>query len=139
MSSDMGNVPGTRLRPWRLKAADDGSEFTAWRDPGSDPPSIVVRSGATEIRYHLRSLNDLHEMLKEQGDWMLLGTAGEQETAQPGTVEAWARSPDNPLGGWYGLTRGLRGRFTAFIVPIMEALKLAEVEAVRRRLRIRAM
>jgi len=138
MSSDMGNVSGTKQRPWRLKASDDGSPFAAWRDPSSLPPALVVRAGAAELRFHLRCLNDLHEMLKDHGDWMLLGTAGERESAAEGTVEAWARSPKNPVAGWYGLTDGQRGQFAAFIPPIMEALDLAEVEAARRRLRMRA-
>jgi hypothetical protein len=131
----MGDVPGTRRRPWKLKAADDGAPFQAWRDPAGSPPAIVVRSGATEIRFHLRCLNDLHEMLKERGDWMPLGAAGERATASSDSVEAWARSSGNPVRGWYGLTPGLRGRFGAFVPPIMQALELVEVDPEGRRVR----
>jgi len=126
--ADMGDVRGTRRRPWRLRTPRDGAEFAAYRDPGSEPAAIVVRAGSLELRYHLRCLNDLHEMLKELGGWMVLGGAEEKTTAAPGTVEAWARSAANPVKGWYGLQKGARGRFADFIPPIMEALALAEVE-----------
>jgi hypothetical protein len=36
-------------------------------------------------------------------------------------------SPDNPIGGWYGLKKGLRGRFGVYPPPLEEALGLAEV------------
>jgi hypothetical protein len=137
MSSDMGDVQGTRIRPWKL-STPDGSPFTAYRDPESNPPALVVRSGAVELRFHLRCLNDLHEMLKEKGDWMPLGAAEEGQPAGAGTVEAWARSPGNPVAGWYGLTASRRGGFASYIPPIMVALDLAEIESARRRLRMRA-
>ncbi len=125
MAADKGR--GTRGQPWTLKTPSGGSEFTAFRDETLDPPALVVTVGNTELRYHLRCLDDLHAMLKRHGDWMPLGSADEQKPATEGTVEAWARSPDNPVGGWYGLKKGLRGRF-ANVPPVMEALGLAEVE-----------
>jgi hypothetical protein len=73
---------------------------------------------------------------------MLLGSADERKPAAPGTVEAWARSADNPVGGWYGLKKGLRGRFaTALcrIPPLMERLGLAEVEHNAKNNRMRAL
>lgn len=82
-----------------------------WRVDAADPPSLVVTVGSTELRYHLRCIEDLHAMLVEHGDWMALGNADEQKPAADGTVEAWGRSPENPVGGWYGLKKGLRGRF----------------------------
>jgi hypothetical protein len=88
----------------------------------------VVKAGGTEVSFHLRCLNDLDEMLKARGDWMPLGIAEEEEPAAAGTVEAWARSSGNPIKGWYGLKKGQRGRFAAFIPPIMVALNLAEIE-----------
>jgi hypothetical protein len=94
--------------------------------------------GTTEVRYRLRALDDLHAMLQEHGDWMPLGNADEQKQAAEGTVEAWARSPDNPVGGWYGLKKGLRGRFANYVPPVMEALGLAEVEHQPRNNRMRA-
>ena len=77
---------------------------------------------------HARCIDDLHTMLKRHGDWMELGSADEQKPAKEGTVEAWGRSPANPIGGWYGLKKGLRGRFAMYIPPIAEVLGLAEVE-----------
>ena len=89
---------------------------------------MVVQVGKTKVRCHLRCLDDLHKMLKAHGDWMPLGTADEQKPAAKGTVEEWARSPKNPVGGWYGLKKGLRGRFGNYVPPVMEALGRAEVE-----------
>lgn len=129
---------GTRERPWVLKTPPGSSEFTAFRDEGADPPALVVQVGKTEVRYQLRCLDDLHAMLKAHGDWMPLGSADEQKPAADGTVEAWARSPDNPVGGWYGLKKGLRGRFANYVPPLMEALGLAEVEHQPRSNRVRA-
>jgi hypothetical protein len=119
---------GTKENPWVLKTPPGTSEFQAYRDESQSPPALVVWVGKTELRYDLRCLKDLHAMLKSHGDWMLMGSADEQKPATGGTVEAWARSAKNPLGGWYGLKKGLRGRFAMYVPPVMEALKLAEVE-----------
>lgn len=119
---------GTRVSPWLLKTPSLQSEFTAFRDASADPPAVVVQVSKTELRYHLSCLDDLSAMLKSHGDWMPLGSADEQKTAADGTVEAWARSPSNPVGGWYGLKKGLRGRFANYVPPVMELLGLAEVE-----------
>jgi hypothetical protein len=121
-----------------LKTPPGTSEFEAYRDETADPPALVVQVGKTEVRYHLRGLDDLHAMLKRQGDWIPLGSADEQKPAAEGTVEAWARSPKNPVGGWYGLKKGLRGRFAMYVPPVMEALGLAEVEHLPRNNRMRA-
>jgi hypothetical protein len=111
-----------------LRTPDGQTEFTAFRDPIASPPAIVVRVGRDELCYHLRCLNDLHEMLKDKGGWMPLGGADERTSAAAGTVEAWARSADNPVSGWYGLSRGMRGRFAVYVPPIMTALDLAEID-----------
>ncbi len=129
---------GTKNEPWVLTTPPGGSEYTAYRDEAADPPALVAMVGSTEVRYQLRALEDLHAMLKEHGDWMPLGNADEQKPAAEGTVEAWARSPDNPVGGWYGLKKGLRGRFANYVPPVMEALGLAEVEHQPRNNRMRA-
>jgi hypothetical protein len=126
--ADVVDGMGTRAEPWVLATPSGGSQYTAFRDEELDPPALVVRVGTTELRYHLRCLDDLKAMLKAHGDWMPLGSADEQKPAADGTVEAWARSPDNPVGGWYGLKKGLRGRFANYVPPVMEALGLAEVE-----------
>jgi hypothetical protein len=129
---------GTKDDPWVLTTPSGGSEYTMYRDEASDPPSLVCMVGKTELRYQLRALDDLHAMLEQHGDWMPLGNADEQKPAAAGTVEAWARSPDNPVGGWYGMKKGLRGRFGNYIPPLMEALGLAEVEHQPRNNRMRA-
>jgi hypothetical protein len=130
---------GTRADPWVLKTPPGSSEYLAFRDDALDPPALVVTVGKTELRYHLRCLDDLHAMLKQHSDWMPLGSADEQKPAADGTVEAWARSDSNPVGGWYGLKKGLRGRFANYVPPVMEALGLAEVEHEPRNNRIRAL
>ena len=130
---------GTREKPWLLKTPSGQSEFKAYRDESLNPPAVVVLVGKTELRYHLRCLDDLHAMLKSHGDWMPLGSADEQKPAAEGTVEAWARSPKNPVRGWYGLKKGLRGRFANYVPPVMEALGLAEVEHNPKNNRMRAL
>jgi hypothetical protein len=129
---------GTRDAPWILKTPPMSSEFEAFRDDELDPPALVVRVGKTELRYHLRCIDELHALLKAGGDWMPLGAADEQKPAAEGTVEAWARSADNPVGGWYGLKKGLRGRFAVYVPPVLEVLGLAEVEHNPRNNRMRA-
>ncbi len=129
---------GTKQNPWTLKTPPGSSEFQAYKDPAADPPALVVQVGKTELRYDLRCLDDLHKMLQTHGDWMLLGSADEQKPAAEGTVEAWARSSTNPLGGWYGLKKGLRGRFAMYVPPVMKVLGMAEVEENPRNNRMRA-
>ncbi len=129
---------GTKEKPWVLKTPPGTSEFTAYRDASVDPPALVVQVGKTELRYQLRCLDDLHAMLKKAGDWVPLGSADEQKPAADGTVEAWGRSPKNPVKGWYGLKKGLRGRFGMYVPPVMEALGLAELEHAPKNNRMRA-
>jgi len=119
---------GTRADPWRLATPSGQSEFTAYRHEAANPPALVVQVGKTELRYALRCIEDLAAMLGAQGDWMPLGSADEQKPAPAGSVEAWARSPDNPVSGWYGLKKGLRGRFANYVPPVLELLGLAQVE-----------
>jgi hypothetical protein len=137
MTGSSGN--GTRAQPWLLKTPSLQSEFTAFRDDTANPPALIVQVGKTELRYYLRCLDDLTAMLKAHGDWLPLGSTDEQKPAVPGTVEAWGRAPDNPVGGWYGLKKGLRGRFANYVPPVMEVLGLAEVEhnAKGNRMRVR--
>jgi hypothetical protein len=129
---------GTRAEPWQLQTPPGGSSYTAFRDESLDPPALVVNVGKTELRYHLRCVDDLHAMLIEHGDWMPLGNTDEQKPAPEGSVEAWGRSEGNPVGGWYGVKKGLRGRFATYVPPVLEHLGLAEVEHKPRGNRMRA-
>jgi hypothetical protein len=129
---------GTPESPWHLKTPPGTSEYEAWRDASLDPPALVVQVGKTQLRYQLRALDDLHAMLAAHGDWMPLGSADEQKPAADGTVEAWARSDSNPVGGFYGLKKGLRGRFANYVPPVLEKLGRAEVEHNPRNNRMRA-
>jgi len=129
---------GTQEDPWVLTTPPGKSEYLAYRDETADPPALVVVVGKTQLRYRLRCLEDLRDMLSADGDWVPLGSADEQKPAAEGTVEAWGRSADNPVGGWYGLKKGLRGRFANYVPPVLEALGLAEVEHEARGNRMRA-
>lgn len=129
---------GTRDRPWQLTTPSGSASYQMYRDEAAEPPALVCIVGTTTLRYHLRCIEDLHAMLKAHGDWMPLGSADEQKPAPPGTVEAWGRSPDNPVGGWYGLKKGLRGRFGMYVPPLLEALGLAELEHNPKNNRMRA-
>ena len=139
MTTGTAKGAGTRDKPWLLKTPGGRAEFAAFRDETLDPPALVIQAGKTELRYHLGCLADLHAMLKKHGDWMPLGGADEQKPAAEGTVEAWARSAKNPVRGWYGLKKGLRGRFAVYVPPVMKALGLAEVEDNARNNRMRAL
>lgn len=134
----MAQGTGTRDDPWRLRTPPGTSEYLMWRDEAADPPALVCQVGSTQLRYHLRAIDDLAAMLKAQGDWVALGAADEQKPAADGTVEAWGRSPSNPVGGWYGLRKGYRGRFGMYLPPLLEALGLAEVTHDPKNNRMRA-
>jgi hypothetical protein len=118
---------GTKADPWVLKTAPGTSEYTMYRDEQADPAALVCQVGSTRLTYRLRAVEDLHAWLVERGDWVLLGAADEKKPAADGTVEAWGRAPDNPVGGWYGLRNGYRGRFGMYLPPLLEALGLAEL------------
>ncbi len=129
---------GTKEQPWVLKTPSGTSEYTLYKDETHAPPILVCTVGTTVLHYDLRCINDLHAMLLARGDWMDLGSADEQKPAKEGTVEAWGRSADNPIGGWYGLKKGLRGRFAMYIPPLLEELGLVELEHNPKNNRVRA-
>ena len=129
---------GTREDPWVLKTPPGSSEYTMYRDEAADPPALVCQVGSTTLKYHLGAIDDLHAWLVTQGEWVPLGAADEKKDAAPGTVEAWGRSADNPVGGWYGLRKGYRGRFGMYLPPLLEALGLAELTHDARNNRMRA-
>ena len=127
---------GTRDDPWILKTPPGTSEFQAWRDEAKQ--ALVVQVGTTQLSYQLRCIEDLHAMLKARGDWVSLGNADEGKPTPDGSVEAWARDEANPVGGYYGLRKGYRGRIGNYVPPVLELLGLAEVEHNARNNRMRA-
>jgi len=129
---------GTPDDPWRLKTPPLSSDYTMHGDTRDGTEVIVCTVGKSVLLYDARCIDDLAAMLRAHGDWMPLGSADEQKEAKPGTVEAWGRSPDNPIGGWYGLKKGMRGRFGMYVPPLLEHLGLAEVEHEPRNNRMRA-
>lgn len=136
--ADSWSGTGTADDPWRLRTPPLSSEYTMYRDDQTDPPMLICQVGGTRLTYLARAIDDLHAELVQYGDWMPLGAADEQKPAAPGTVEAWGRSPDNPVGGWYGQKKGLRGRFGMYLPPLLEALGLVELEHNPRNNRVRA-
>jgi hypothetical protein len=124
---NMKNKIGTKEKPMSLKTPPLSSDYTMHTEEKDGKEILVCTVGKTVLHYDFRCLTDLHAMLKKHGDWMELGSADEQKPAKEGTVEAWGRSPKNPVGGWYGLKKGFRGRFGMYIPPLMEALGLAEL------------
>ncbi|RFA21779.1 DUF6855 family protein [Subtercola boreus] len=136
-----GEAPGsgTASDPWNLVTAPGSSAYTMYRDDTTSPPSLVCRVGSTKLSYDARALDDLHAFLVARGDWVPLGAADESKPAAAGSVEEFGRSPENPLGGWYGLRRGFRGRFGMYLPPLLEALGLAELTHDARNNRVRAL
>ena len=134
----MVNGTGTKDDPWQLTTPPGTSAYTMYKDETADPPQIVCQVGSTKLTYQLRAIDDLHAMLTAHGDWMPLGGADEQKPALEGSVEAWGRSEINPVGGWYGLRKGYRGRFGVYLPPLLEALGLAEVTHDAKNNRMRA-
>jgi hypothetical protein len=130
---------GTKEDPWVLTTPPGTSEYTMYKDEAADPPALVCQVGSTTLRYRLRAIEDLRAWLVEQGDWVLLGAADEKKAAADGTVEAWGRSAGNPVGGWYGLRNGYRGRFAMYLPPLLEVLGLAQVTHEARNNRMRAL
>jgi hypothetical protein len=130
---------GTQDDPWVLKTPPGTSDYTMYRDDQADPAQLVCQVGSTRLTYDARVVEDLHAWLRQQGDWVPLGSADEQKEAKEGTVEAWGRSESNPLGGWYGLRKGYRGRVGMYLPPLLEELGLAEVEHQPRNNRMRAL
>jgi hypothetical protein len=130
---------GTADDPWRLKTPPRTSEYLARRDESEKPYRLVVQVATTKLSYQLRCIDDLHAMLMKHTDWMPLGNADEGKPVTPGTVEAWAREPSNPVGGYYGLRKGYRGRFANYVPPVLELLGLVELEHGARNNRVRAL
>jgi hypothetical protein len=135
----MASGAGTKLDPWRLTTAPGSSEYTMYRDESADPPTLVCQVGSTTLRYQLRAIDDLHAWLVARGDWVALGAADEKKPAAADTVEAFGRAEDNPVGGWYGLRNGYRGRFGMYLPPLLEALGLVELTHEPRNNRVRAL
>ena len=129
---------GTADDPWILRTPPGTSEYQMYRDDSAGPPELVCQVGSTKLRYLARSIDDVPAMLRNRGDWMDLGSADENKPAKEGTLEAWARADDNPVGGWYGLRKGYRGRFAMYVPPLLEHLGKVELEHGARNNRVRA-
>ena len=135
----MAQGTGTTTDPWVLTTAPGSSQYTMYRDDQADPPVLVCQVGSTTLKYHASAIEDLHAWLREQGDWVDLGATDEKKPAADGTVEGWGRSPNNPVGGWYGLRNGYRGRLGMYLPPLLEALGLVEFTHDARSNRVRAL
>jgi hypothetical protein len=132
-------IKGTKSDPWELTTPPGSSKYSMYRDEEGEPPALVCVVGSTTLKYHLSAIDDLHAWLVAQGDWVDLGAADENKPATVGTVEAWGRSSANPVGGWYGLRKGYRGRFGMYLPPLLEALGLAELTHDARNNKVRAL
>jgi hypothetical protein len=135
----MASGSGTKDDPWALTTAPGTSDYTMYRDDEADPPALICQVGSTKLSYRVQCIEDLHEWLRAQGDWVPLGAADENKPAADGTVEAWGRSEDNPVGGWYGLRKGYRGRLGMYVPPLLEALGLVELTHEPRNNRVRGL
>jgi hypothetical protein len=129
---------GTKQDPWMLTTPPGTSAYSMYRDDETEPPTLVCQVGSTTLKYRLVVIEDLHAWLLTQGSWVPLGAADENKPAAERTVEAWGRSPDNPVGGWYGLRNGYRGRLGMYLPPLLEELGLAEVTHQPRNNQMRA-
>jgi hypothetical protein len=129
---------GTKSDPWELTTPPGSSKYSMYRDPDADPPALVCVVGTTTLKYHMSAIEDLHAWLVARGDWVALGAADENKPAADDTVEAWGRASTNPVGGWYGLRKGYRGRFGMYLPPLLESLGLAELTHDARNNKMRA-
>ena len=129
---------GTKENPLLLKTPPLSSEYTMHVAEKDRKDILVCTVKTTVLHYNINCLEDLHKMLLKHGDWMLLGSKDEKVETKPDTVESWGRSADNPVGGFYGLKKGFKGRFGMYIPPLMEHLGLAEVEHNKRNNRMKA-
>jgi hypothetical protein len=125
---------GTKDTPWQLTTAPGSSDYEMY----VEGDELVCVVGSTTLKYQARAIDDLHAWLVAQGDWVPLGAADEQKSAAEGTVEAWGRSESNPVGGWYGLRKGYRGRFGMYLPPLLERLGRAELTHDARNNSVRA-
>lgn len=129
---------GTKENPLKLTTPSGSSEYFIHVEEKEGEDILVCKVKNTVLHYNIRCIKDLHNMLVAHGDWLLLGSKDEKVDTKPDTVEDWGRSKNNPIGGWYGLKKGFRGRFAMYIPPLMEHLGLAEVEHNKRNNRMRA-
>lgn len=118
---------GTKNDPWKLTTPPGSSEYEMYRDQEADPHQLVCQVGSTKLVYLWRAVDDLHAWLMAQGGWVPLGATDENKEPERGTVEAFGRATDNPVGGWYGLRKGYRGRFGMYLPPLLEALGRADL------------
>lgn len=133
--TQLSDLIGDSGAPIPLTTAPGTSAYTIYRDGDS----LVCQVGSTKLTYQLRAVDDLFAWLEEKADWVDLGGADENKTAPSGSVEEWGRAESNPVGGWYGLRKGYRGRFGLYLPPLLEALGVVELEHNPRNNRVRAL
>jgi hypothetical protein len=125
---------GTKDTPWQLTTAPGSSDYEMYI-VGDE---LICQVGSTQLKYQARAIDDLHAWLVAQGDWVPLGAADESKPAADGSVEAFGRSETNPVGGWYGLRKGYRGRFGMYLPPLLEKLGRAKLTHTARNNSVRA-
>jgi hypothetical protein len=126
---------GTKDDPWQLTTAPGSSQYRMF----VEGDELVCQVGSATPKYRARGIDDLHTWLSAQGDWVDLGAADELKSPAEGTVEAWGRAESNPVGGWYDLRSGYRGRFGMYLPPLLEQLGRAELTHDARNNRVRAL
>ena len=125
---------GTKDDPWELTTAPGDTKYTMH----VEGDELVCVVGSTTLVYYARAIEDLNDWLSEQPDWVPLGAVDEEEPAPAGSVEEWARSEANYIGGWYGPRKGNRGWFGMYLPPLLEHLRLAELTHEPSNNRVRA-
>lgn len=128
----MIDFSNTKDNPLVLKTPPLSSEYTMHTDIKDGRKILVCTVGKTVLHYDYKCLEDAYKMLKSRNDWMELGNKDEGKDTKPDTLEDWARSSSNPVGGYYGLKKGLRGRFANYVSPLLEHLDLVELTHEKR-------
>jgi hypothetical protein len=119
---------GTKENPWNLTAYALNRNYEIYKDEDNGQEILVCKIGKCVFHYDYRCITDLYCFLHKEGQWLKVGAVDEKKKPEEGTIEAWARSQNNPIGEWYGLNEGHRGNFGMFVPPLMKHLRLAEVD-----------
>ena len=130
---------GTKDDPWQLKTPPLTSEYEMYLDErdGNDGDRVRRRQDDAALRRprDRRPARDARAARRLDGARAAPTSRSRRRRARS---RRGARRRDNPVGGWYGLKKGLRGRFGMYMPPLLEELGLAEVEHNPRNNRMRA-